>query len=152
MHGISNIFWSIDHCDGNPKKLRDLIDSAIDHFQNKHDACHKDSKYVEKGPDFIPHLDVVDDRVAVNLLTNFEHNSTVYRQAEDYAFPRDTFHVESFNNVCLIHIPKRIHFRDNKHNELRQGLAVLDFRLCVSFIKVTTPRRISSHFSPRVEF
>ena len=39
---------------------------------------------------------------------------------------RDTYWVESFNNVILIYCPKRIHFADRTFN-MRISLAVLDW-------------------------
>ena len=39
---------------------------------------------------------------------------------------RDTYWVESFNNVILLYCPKRIHFADRTFN-MRIHLAVLDW-------------------------
>ena len=44
---------------------------------------------------------------------------------------RDTFLVESFNNVALIYLDKHIHYRDETYT-VRRNLAVLDWNEHVS--------------------
>jgi hypothetical protein len=120
-----HVYWSIDNCDGDKDRLRQLLDISLEHFQDKHEKCHHSSSC--KAATYIPSFIVVRHAVAVKLLTDFLHKHVVYKNAEDFAFARDTFYVESFNNVCLVYIPKRIHFKTNIHYDLRMALAVLDW-------------------------
>lgn len=134
-----HVYWSIDHCQGDKNTLRDLLDVCIHHFQNKHDFCHITSTCRQLGPRYIPSFTVIDDPVAVRLLTDFLHSHVVYKNAEDYVVARDTYYVESFNNVCLVYIPKRIHIRNRLHYEMRMGLAILDWNEHVD-------RDVTSHY------
>ena len=72
-----------------------------------HDHSKCDASSPCKKVSYIPDFIIVKDPVAVSLLTNFIKNTTVYKNAADFSFPRDTHHVESFNNVCLVYMPKR---------------------------------------------
>ena len=66
------------------------------------------------------------DDAAVTMLQNFLRSLVVYKHAEDYVQGHDSFYVESFNNVCLIYLDKRVHY-GNRTYELRSNLAVLDW-------------------------
>ena len=94
-------------------------------YTNVHDHCVVSSPC--KEPNYIPPLLVLTDPVAVRLLTDFLHKHVVHKNAEDFAVPRDTYYVESFNNVCLIYLPKRVHIKSNLHYEMRMGRAILDW-------------------------
>jgi hypothetical protein len=50
-------------------------------------------------------------------------SSNIYKHPEDYVYGRDTFYVESFNNVINVYQNKRIAFRDEQYNT-RNNLAV----------------------------
>ena len=120
-----HVYWSIDNCDGDKDRLRHLLDTCVPHFQNVHDQC--DASSACRRANYIPSLTVITSPVAAELLTNFLHKHVVYKNAEDYAVPRDTYYVESFNNVCLVYLPKRIHIQSHVHYDMRMGLAVLDW-------------------------
>ena len=120
-----HVYWSIDNCDGDKDRLRHLLDTCVPHFQNVHDQC--DASSACRRANYIPSLTVITSPVAAELLTNFLHKHVVYKNAEDYTVPRDTYYVESFNNVCLVYLPKRIHIQSHVHYDMRMGLAVLDW-------------------------
>jgi len=69
---------------------------------------------------------IVSNEAAITMLQDFLRSLVVYKHAEDYVKGHDTFYVESFNNVCLIYLDKRIHY-GNLMYELRSNLAVLDW-------------------------
>jgi hypothetical protein len=50
--------------------------------------------------------------VAEELLVKVILNSNIFRYPQDYIFGRDTFYVESFNDVINIYQGKRIAFGD----------------------------------------
>jgi hypothetical protein len=50
-------------------------------------------------------------------------SSNIYKHPEDYIYGRDTFYVESFNNVINVYQNKRIVFDDEQYNT-RNNLAV----------------------------
>ena len=121
----NHIYWCMDHCDGKADQLRRLIDSCIPHFQNDHAHCHLESAC--KADDYVTiEQTVLTDPVAVKMLEDFIHSLVVYKQAQDYVYGHDTYYVESFNNVCLIYLDKRIHYQTTMY-ELRSNLAVLDW-------------------------
>lgn len=66
------------------------------------------------------------DPVAENLLVKVILNSSIFRYPQDYILGRDTFDVESFNNVMNIYQDKRIAFGDMQYNA-RSNLAVLQW-------------------------
>jgi hypothetical protein len=124
--GVRNHFyWSMENANGDPKRLREMLDSIIYHYQNDHSRC-VDEKSSCKQPNYVPPWFIIKDKVAVDLLTKFVHGTTVYRNAADYVYGRDTFYVESFNNVCLIYLDKRLHYKDEMY-KCRSNLAILDW-------------------------
>ena len=64
--------------------------------------------------------------MAEQLLVKVILNSNIFRYPQDYILGRDTFYVESFNNVMNIYQDKRIAFAfgDMQYNA-RSNLAVL---------------------------
>lgn len=120
----NHVYWCIDHCNGDAQTLRNLIESCIPHFQNDHSMCHDTSHC--RQPGFMIEVRILSDESAVTMLRNFLRSLVVYRKAEDYVLGHDSFYVESFNNVCLIYLDKRIHY-GNRMYELRSNLAVLDW-------------------------
>jgi len=106
----NHLYWAMDHCNGDEATLKRHLDSAIEHFQMRHDGCDPTSVCCQPGyaPDYV----VLQDPVAILLLTNFVRRSAIYRKPADYVYGRDTYLVESFNNVVLLYLDKRIHYRD----------------------------------------
>lgn len=58
------------------------------------------------------------------MLDSVIRRSTIYNAPEDYVLAKDTFYVESFNNVINIFQDKRISFSDEQY-KFRSNLAVL---------------------------
>jgi len=58
------------------------------------------------------------------LLDSVIRRSTIYKAPEDYVLAKDTFYVESFNNVMNIFQDKRICFSEEQC-KFRSNLAVL---------------------------
>jgi len=116
----NHLYWSMEHCNGDETTLKRNLDTAIDHFQMRHDGC--DASSVCRQPGYIPDFIVLQDPAAVRLLTKFVHTSAIYRRPADYIYGRDTYLVESYNNVMLLYIDKRIHY-GNQTYEMRRNLA-----------------------------
>ena len=98
------------------KVSHSLIDVCIEHFQNIHTNCYEQSPCIT-NPAYLLAYEIIRDRRAVDILETFIHSTTLYKTPKDFVFPRDTFLVESFNNVCLLYMPKLIHFRTDIHYE-----------------------------------
>ena len=120
----NHVYWAMDNCGGDPEKLQFMMDNVVCHFQNNHQNCDINAKC--RLPGHIPSLKIITDPFAVNLLSSFIKSSVVYKNTNDYVQSRDTYHVESFNNTCLIYLDKRIHYQNEMYG-LRINLAVLDW-------------------------
>ena len=120
----NHVYWCLDHCNRDPQLLRQLIDTCVPHLQGNHDACHE--TYECKTEGYVLPTNKLTDTVAAEVLTSFMRGLTEYRKAEDYVHWRESFYVDSFNNVCLVYLDKRLHYGDATY-ELRSNLAVLDW-------------------------
>lgn len=120
----NHVYWALDHCNDNVETLRGHIDNCVEHFQNRHDKCEAGAAC--KKLDYVPSFTVVTDPAAVQSLVKCLKGLTVYKQAANYVLSMDTYFVESYNNVCLIYLDKRIHYK-NQMYEVRSGLTVLDW-------------------------
>lgn len=120
----NHVYWAIENCEKDPKKLRENIDKCVPHFQGNHEMCVADSTC--KAEDYVMSVDMITDPKAAKMLSDYLHKTTLYRFPADYANSKDTYFVESFNNTCLMYLDKRIHYGDFVY-EMRQDLAVLDW-------------------------
>ena len=68
-------------------------------------------------------MNLLRDQRAIDLFTNAIHSTVVYMHAQDYALAKDTYYVESFNNVLNMFQDKRIAF-DNEEYTRRSQIAV----------------------------
>ena len=135
----NHVYYSMEHCNGNAATLRQMLDSCILHFQNNHQQCSDESQCKEQG--YVPNFDIVRSPAAIRILQDFLHKQTVYRYAQDFVLARATYYIESYNNVCLIYLDKRLHYK-NKMYELRRDLSVLDWNEHVDRPYTSTYKRI----------
>lgn len=120
----NHVYYSIDNCGGDPAVLRRMMDNCVLHFQNRHDNCAAESGCKEPG--YVPEFIILREPVAVRLLSDFLHSTTLYKNAQDYVLNKDTFYVESFNNAVLMYLDKRLHYKDRTYT-MRMNLAVLNW-------------------------
>ena len=99
------------------------------HFYHQHDQCDAESSCREPG--YIPNYDIVTNPIATKLLTDFIKRLVICKKPSDYVYVRDTFLVESFNNVALIYLDRRIHYRDETYTG-RRNVVVLAWNEHVS--------------------
>ena len=99
--------------------------NIVDHYKNIHTSCDPSSR-CKKDKNYEPSRIVLTDPVAEKLLVKVILNSSIFRYPQDYILGRDTFYVESFNNVMNIYQDKRIAFGDMQYNA-RSNLAVLQW-------------------------
>ncbi|KAI8490240.1 Orexin receptor type 2 [Branchiostoma belcheri] len=103
--------------------------------EGNHEQCHAGSPC--QSSVWRPRKVLLKDPDAIEAYTKFLKSTEVYKRAEHYIMVldpylylvvecRDTYMVESFNNVILIYAPKRVHFGDSVFN-MRVQLAVLDW-------------------------
>lgn len=142
----THIYWAIQNCDKDERKLQKLLLNVVDHYKNIHHDCHENSR-CKKDPKYEPSRIVITSPVAEKLLVNVILNSTIYKHAKDYILGRDTFYVESFNNVTNIYQNKRIAFGDRQYNA-RANLSVLHWNENVDrgYTSISTQQ---SHRAPR---
>ena len=72
-----------------------------------HDNCHP-SSWCKLDPNYEPSKVILTSSTAETLLKNTLTRSFIYKEAQHYCLARDTFFVESFNNVFIIFHDKRI--------------------------------------------
>ena len=119
----THIYWAIQNCDQDTKKLQKSLLNIIDHYKNLHHDCNESSR-CKRDTKYEPSRIVITSPIAEKLLLGVIINSTIYKYAQDYVLGRDTFYVESFNNVTNIYQNKRIAFGDSQYNA-RANLSVL---------------------------
>jgi hypothetical protein len=118
----THVHWCIRNCDNKKDKLRSSLLNIVDHYKNIHTSCHENSR-CRKDKNYEPSQIVITKPLAEKLLVNAILSSNIYKHPEDYIYGRDTFNVESFNNVINVYQNKRIAFGDEKCNT-RNNLAV----------------------------
>ena len=114
--------WAIRNCNGSAELLQEKLLNIVEHYKNRHDMCDSSSR-CRRDPKYEPSRLVITDPVAERLLTNAITKAVIYRSAGDYVLGKDTYLVESFNNVMNIFHDKRIAFSDDQYL-VRSHLAV----------------------------
>ena len=142
----THIHWAIQNCNQDKEKLKKSLSNIVDHYKNIHHDCHETSR-CKLDPKYEPSRIVITSPVAEKLLLNVILNSTIYKSADDYLLGRDTFYVESFNNVTNVYQNKRIAFGDSQYNA-RANLSVLHWNENVDreYTSVSNPK---NHRMPR---
>ncbi|XP_078700991.1 uncharacterized protein LOC144927455 isoform X2 [Branchiostoma floridae x Branchiostoma belcheri] len=120
----TGIYWAMKTCEGSADKIRATILNMVNHYMGNHEQCHAGSPC--QSSVWRPRKVLLKDPDAIEAYTKFLKSTEVYKRAEHYIMCRDTYMVESFNNVILIYAPKRVHFGDSVFN-MRVQLAVLDW-------------------------
>ncbi|OWF48170.1 hypothetical protein KP79_PYT14453 [Mizuhopecten yessoensis] len=110
----THMHWSVRNCGGNAVKLRQSLENITEHYKHQ-DAKQYPNYDISRIGITVPKA----ERLLIGILTN----STLCKHAEDYRLGRDTFYVESFNNVINIYQDKRIAFSDDQYTS-RANLAV----------------------------
>ena len=118
----THFHWAIRNCEENPEKLQALLLNIVQHYKNNHDSCHSTSR-CRKDPNYKISRKVLTDPRAEKVLLGVIKNSVVFKNPQDYRLCRDTYYVESFNNVVNVYQDKRISFSDDQYNA-RANLAV----------------------------
>lgn len=102
--------------------MKSLLLNIVEHYKNNHQACHGSSR-CKKDPNYEISRKVITDPRAEKLLLGVIKNSVIFKHPHDYRLCKDTFYVESFNNVVNVYQDKRISFSDAQYNA-RTNLAV----------------------------
>ena len=71
----NHIYWAMDNCEGDEKKLQQLLDTIVPHFCHQHEQCDAESPCREPG--YIPNYDIITDPIAIKLLTDFINRSVI---------------------------------------------------------------------------
>lgn len=96
--------------------------NIVQHYKNNHGSCHSTSR-CRKDPNYESSRKVLTNPQAEKLLLGVIKNSVIFKNPQDYRLCRDTYYVESFNNVVNVYQDKRISFSDEQYNA-RANLAV----------------------------
>ena len=124
VNAIANhVHYAARHSNGSGQNLRQRIDNVVLHYKNQHSKCPADSR-CKTDPNYEPSKKVISSSFAETKLTEVLHKSTIYINAEDFAYGKDSHYVESFNNVLNIFEDKRICFSSQEY-EKRALLACL---------------------------
>ena len=140
---LTHVRHCLRNCDQDPDTLRKRILTCVDHYQNRHDGCSQEARCQRERGQYQPSTAYIYHQPAVQALRNVLSKSLIYKKAELYCLAKDTYYVESFNNVMNIFQDKRIAFTDAQYN-LRSHLAVLHWNENVN-------REYTSIWRPRGE-
>jgi hypothetical protein len=114
--------WALRQCQENSKKLQEFIDNIIPHYKNCHDKCHSESR-CKQNQKYEPYRIVLTSKFPKQLLENALKELVIYKHPEDYILWKDTFYVDSFNNVMNIFTTKKNVSVDDQV-KMRSNLAV----------------------------
>lgn len=137
----THMTWAINNCEKNANTLRSMLENTVEHYKNNHSSCHPTSR-CKKDPNYEPSCKVITDPKTEHMLLQCIKKSTVYKDPENYVLGKNTYHVESFNNVMNIFQDKRISFGDDQY-KMRSDLAVCHWNENVDreFTSVWNPPR-----------
>jgi hypothetical protein len=124
----THISWSVRNCDENPQKLKESLDNVIEHYCNNHANCHNTSR-CKRDSNYEPSRIVITNGKAKNMLENVIRKSTIYQHPQDYILGKDTFYVESFNNVMNIFQDKRICLGMNNISFVQTWLCAIGMKM-----------------------
>ena len=110
----THFHWANRNCEEKSEKLQALLLNIVQHYKNNHDSCHSTSRFHER-------LKLIHEQK--KLLLGVINNSVVFKNPQDYKLCRDTYYVESFNNIVNVYQDKRISFSYEQYNA-RANLAV----------------------------
>ncbi|OWF49497.1 hypothetical protein KP79_PYT17520 [Mizuhopecten yessoensis] len=119
---LTHAFWCMKNCNGNPEILKRNLLNIIEHYKGNHAGCYAESR-CRKDKNDEPSRQILSDAVAIKLLFKVLTSYVLYKSPHDFVLARDTFYVESFNNVMNIFHDKRISFSDKQY-ETRSVIAV----------------------------
>ena len=91
-----------------------LLINVIEHYRDNHEKCHESSR-CRNDPNYEPQRLMLTDNVSQKLLRGVIINSTLYKNASDFVYEKDTYYVESFNNTIDMFQDKRISFTDDAY-------------------------------------
>jgi len=136
----THVHWAVRNCCGDPEKFKTSLLNIVEHYRNIHTACDPTSR-CRKDKNYEPSRIVFTDPIAIKLLLGVILYSNIYKYPQDYILGRDTFYVESFNNVMNIYQDKRIAVGSKQYNA-RANLAVLQWNENVdrNYTSVSNPR------------
>lgn len=119
---LTHVRHCMRNCNGSGDVLREKILACLLHYQNNHVECSETAR-CRTQQNYEPSCIVITQSRALALLEGALKKSAIYAKAGNYCLARDTYYVESFNNVMNVFQDKRIVFSDAQYN-MRSHLAV----------------------------
>jgi len=112
--------YAVKRCEGDPMKLGENLENIANHYSGIHTKSDPDSCYHVLG--YEPSKITLHEKAAT-MLKDAITKSTIYKHPQDDIMGKDTFHVESFNNVLNVFTDKWTVFGTDKYKR-RCSLAV----------------------------
>ncbi|CAH1780860.1 unnamed protein product [Owenia fusiformis] len=122
--GIKNHIWySIMHSGNDETLLRGSLDAIVSHYQGYHESCRLTSHCV-RNPRYAPSRVLLTDPIAIDLLSKFVHDTSIYKNPHLVLEGLSTSYVEAANNALRSFLPKRHSFGDTSF-QVRVDLFIL---------------------------
>lgn len=106
--------WTVNNCHQDVQQLRDGLLNVVNHYKGDHMNCNLSSR-CRMDPRYESSKKTISEPDAERLLRSAICKSVLYKSASDYILGKNTYHVESFNNVMNIFHDKRIAFGDQQY-------------------------------------
>jgi hypothetical protein len=144
----THVQHAIRNCQQDPKKLRDGIMNAVQHYKNNHGSCDPAAR-CKTSDNYEPKKLIIQDPKAELLFEKALKSTIVHHCADDFVLGMDTFYVESFNNTLNMFQDKRIAFGLEEYTR-RSQLAVCHWNENVNrpHTSMWTPPVVLAHVDP----
>ena len=113
---VNHFWWSCSNCEESVEKLRDLWTSLLYHITNVHEWSHATSTYTSCAHPPLTAQEVVakkwfsDTSPAYAALQNIVLDNQLMKDLPNFVLFKHSGHIESFHNVMLKYVPKRLKF------------------------------------------
>ena len=105
----THAYWLLKNCDGNVAKLEVGLLNIVEHYKNDHRNCPPQSR-CRRDPNYEPSRIMITNAKAEELLTAVIRHSVLYKSARDFVLGKESYLVESFNNLMNVFQDKRISY------------------------------------------
>ena len=118
-------FYAMKSCNGDPARLREILDNIPRHYQDDHSKCLPESR-CKTDEEYESSKCIILDPIPIRLVTKAIRKLQIYKTPADYACCVDTHYAESYNNATLVYHDERINFGEKEYKR-RTYLSVLDW-------------------------
>ena len=115
----THVQYAMRNCDNDKDTLLSNLDNILLHYQNNHINCNPLSR-CRTEPNYEPSKIIVRNEKAISLFKKAIQSTVIYTNPSDYILAKDTYYVESFNNVLNMFQDKRISFQNEEYTRRSQ--------------------------------